>query len=201
MVDYNEMYPDLSEVKQTGENFRLNKVNMVLSQLGAEVKHYKNVRKKYCKIRGILHKTAVTTGVLSVILTASGISTALTGPGVLIGIPLSGVGGLLGLITASCTIFTKKLTKKITKHENTIQLAKSKEDSICDLVSKALSDNKIDEKEFEYIMSELKKYEKLKNDIRVKQNKVFLKNNVPDVQKLREELKKEIVDQLINPKK
>jgi len=138
---------------------------------------------------------------LSVILTGSGVTTSLTGPGIIVGAPLSAVGGLLGLISASCTVFTKKLTKKVTKHENTIQIAKSKEDSISDLVSKALSDNKIDEKEFEHIMTELHKYEKLKSSIRVKRNKDFFKNDVPDVQKMREELRKEIVEQLINPKK
>jgi len=195
-MDYDAIYPDLT----TGENFRLHKINTVLSQLGSEVKHYENVRKKYSKIRGIFHKTAVATGALSVILTGSGVATSLTGPGIVVGVPLSSVGGLLGLISASCTVFTKKLTRKVTKHENTIQLAKSKEDSISDLVSKALSDNKIDEKEFEHIMNELQKYEKLKSSIRT-QNKELLKNDVPDVQKLREKLRKEIVDQLINPKK
>ena len=194
-MDYNEIYPDLT----TGENFRLHKVNTVLSQLGSEIKHYENVRKKYAKIRGILHKTAVAAGTLSVILTGSGVATSLTGPGIVVGVPLSAVGGLLGLISASCTVFTKKLTKKVTKHENTIQLAKSKENSISDLVSKALSNNQIDEKEFALIMSELQKYETLKSSIRVKRNK--LKNDVPDLQKLREELRKEIVDQLVNPKK
>jgi len=49
-------------------------------------------------------------------------------------------------------------------------------------------------------MSELQKYETLKSSIRVKRNNE-LKNNVPDLQKLREELRKEIVDQLVNPKK
>jgi len=36
MVDYDAIYP---EIPKSGENFRLHKVNMVLSQLGAEVKH------------------------------------------------------------------------------------------------------------------------------------------------------------------
>jgi len=196
-MDYDAIYP---EVPTTGENFRLHKVNMALAQLGSEVKHYENVRKKYAKMRGILHKTAVAAGTLSVILTGSGVATSLTGPGILVGVPLSAVGGLLGLISAICTVFTRKLTKKVTKHENTVQLAKSKENSINDLVSKALSDNSIDEKEFGYIMAELQKYETLKSNIR-KRNNEILKNEVPDVQKLREELKRELVEQLINPKK
>ncbi|KAK3746768.1 hypothetical protein QZH41_013582 [Actinostola sp. cb2023] len=79
------------------------------------------------------------------------------------------------------------------------ELAKSKENSISDLVSKALSDNSIDEKEFGHIMDELQKYETLKSNIR-KRNNEILKNEVLDVQKLREELKREIVEQLISPK-
>jgi hypothetical protein len=97
---------------------------------------------------------------------------------------------------------TKKLTVKVSKHERTIQLIKSKQNSINDLVSKALSNDKIDEEEFTFIMSELSKYNTLKSEIRVKSNKEYVKKNVtPDIQKMREEMRTEIIKQLTKPEK
>ena len=162
MIDYDTLYPNI------GGDFRLHKVNDALTQLKNERVHYQKVRKKYARWRSFFYNSSMAVGSLSVIFTGAGVATALTGPGIVVGIPLSAVGGLMTLITASLTVVSKKLTKKISKHEKTIQLVKSKENSISDLVSKALSNNAIDEKEFELIMSDVKKYETLKVDIRKK---------------------------------
>ena len=184
MTDYDTLYPNI------GGDFRLHKAKEALSKLAQERVHYEKVRKKYVRWRSIFHNSSIAVGSLSVIFTGAGVATSLTGPGIIVGIPLSAVGGVMSLVTASLTVVSKKLAKKISKHEKTIQLVKSKENSISDLVSKALSNNSIDEKEFELIMSELQKYEALKIDIRKK-------NAAPiDVAKLREEIKKELVQSL-----
>jgi hypothetical protein len=198
MVDYDSIYPAVPTAPQlqTGENFRLHKVNMVLSQLESEHKHYEKVRKKYNRARSFFHGTAVASASLSALFTASGIGTSLTGPGIVVGIPLSALGGFLGIVSASCGIATKKLTKKVSKHEKTIQLIKSKENSINDMVSKALSNDKIDEEEFAFIMKELNKYNTLKSKIREKQNKEYLKKNIPNIQVLKEEMRMELLKQL-----
>jgi len=191
-------YPDISNL--TGENFRLYKVNMVLSQLDNENKHYEHVRKKYVRIRSVFHVVAISTGSLSAILTSAGIGTSLTGPGLVVGIPLSGVAALFGLVSAGCGVLTKRITKKISKHEKTIQLIQTKKNTIDCLVSKALNNNEIDEGEFKFIMGELQKYESLKQDIRSKKNETILKNDVVDIEKLRENVKKEILDKLTSQK-
>jgi len=185
------LYPTLP---RDGENFRLNKVNTVLSQLSDELNHYEKVRKKYARARSITQGTAVVSGTLSAVLTASGIGTSLTGPGILVGVPLSAIGGVFGLLSASLTVATKRLTAKVSKHEKTIQLIKSKHNSIADLISKALHNNAIDEKEFTLIMAELDKYETLKRDIR--NTSVGEKNSTVNVQKLRDEIKQELLQQL-----
>lgn len=192
------IYPTLPSSDANGENFRLNKVNMVLSQLGSELKHYEKVRKKYARARSITQGTAVFSGTLSAALTSAGIGTSLTGPGAIVGVPLSAIGGVFGLVSASLGVATKRLTNKISKHEKTIQLIKAKHNSIADLVSKALHDNSIDEKEFTLIMSELNKYETLKNEIRHQAAGVE-KNSTVNIQKMREEIRKEILQQLAAP--
>ena len=195
MPDYDTLYPEVPQTPSDvgrGENFRLHKVNAVLSQLGHERVHYEKVRKKYARWRTFFHNSSVATGSVSVIFTGTGVATSLTGPGIVVGIPLSGIGGFLSLVSASFAVVSKKLNKKISKHEKTIQLVKSKENTISDLVSKALHNNAIDEREFELIMSELQKYESLKNSIRHVQKNTLS----PDLQKLREEIKKELVQEL-----
>ena len=195
------LYPQLDVELNNGDNFRLQKINLVLYKFNEDYKHYEGVRKKYSRTRSIVQATAVTTGSLSAILTVSGIGTSLTGPGIIVGVPLSAIGGFFGLVSAVFGIATKKLTKKISKHERTIQLIKSKQNSIADIVSKALKDNKIDDKEFELILNEVEKYNKLKASIRELKNIAILKNdpNV-NIEQLKEQWKKEMVNQLVNPK-
>ena len=197
---YPEVHPSAPELYEDytgGSSFRLHKINSALGKLESEEEHYSHVRKKYARARSVFQKTAVIAGTLSAVLTASGIGTTLTGPGVIVGVPLSAVGGILGLLSAWCGVVTKRLSKKISKHEKTIQLAKSKANTINDLVSKALSDDVIDEREFELIMRECEKYSKLKSAIRQKSNKnVIEKQPSIDLGKLKSDLRDELRDEL-----
>ena len=184
------IYPEL------GPDFRNHKINMILSELGSQSKHYEAVRKKYNKTRSVTNSVAISTGALSALLASSGIATSLTGPGIVVGIPLSAVGGLCGIISAIATVLTKRLTKKISKHESTVTLAKAKINTVSDLVSKALRDNRIDEQEFALIMAESTKYEQLKNEIRRK-SRVKKKEEDPLLrQKIYAEITKEIQQKL-----
>ena len=101
MDDYNSIYPNLpvnSEPSSSFQsvNFRLQKSCEVLQNLEKEIKHYEKVRKKYNRARGIFTKISVSSGVISVILSASGVGTSLTGFGAVVGIPLGAVGGFCG---------------------------------------------------------------------------------------------------------
>ena len=186
------LYPVISD----GESFRLQKINMILSELGAEVKHYESVRKKYNKTRSVTHAIALTSGSLSAALTTSGIVTSLSGPGIVVGIPLSAIGGLCGIISAVATVATKRLTRKVSKHEQTVMLCKSKINSISDLISKSLKNNQIDENEFALIMAESNKYEQLKNEIRQKSVEVFKKDDPELRKKIYSEAMQEIKQKL-----
>jgi hypothetical protein len=221
MANYDAIYPTTSDVSSvaaayshaaspvepTGDNFRLGKVNEVLNHFESEQRRYEKVRKKYARSRSIFHGLSVTAGTLSAILTTGGIATTLTGPGLIVGIPLSAVGGFFGIVSASCGMVTKKLNKKVSKHEKTIQLIISKKDTISDKVSKALNDDKIDEIEFKHIMYELTKYEKLKSDIRIRRSKNNadsareLKKDIPAMRKEIGEAMEELVDRLMSQKK
>ena len=125
------LYPELSEPqKQVATSFRLKKICDIQKVFENEIKHYGRVAKKYKRAQAIFQNTAVATGTLSVILSASTLVTSLTEFGIIIGAPLAGVSALLGASSAACTAVRKQLTCKAAKHESTIILAQSKLNSL-----------------------------------------------------------------------
>jgi len=90
-------------------------------------------------------------------------------------------------------------SRKVSKHEQTVALAKAKVNTIRDLVSKALKDNAISDQEFSLILSEINKFETLKLEIRQKSRKEEGKK--PDLTQLRTEVREEILRELTQPAK
>ena len=196
MEDYNRIYP---QVPINGDplNFRLQKSCEVLQNLEKEIKHYEDVRKKYNRARGIFTKISVGCGVVSVILSAGGLGTSLTGFGAVVGIPLGAVGGLCGGISVGFGAASKRLSQKVSKHEKTVSLAKAKVNTINDLVSKALKDNAISDQEFSIILAELEKFEKLKTRNPSKFRKDTEKNL--NMSQIRREVRADILKKLTVP--
>lgn len=196
MEDYNTIYPQVPE-NGAPLNFRLQKSCDVLHNLEKEMRHYENVRKKYSRARGIFTKISVGSGVLSVILSSGGLGTSLTGFGAVVGIPLGAVGGICGGVSVGCGLASKRLSHKVSKHEQTVSLTKAKVNTIRDLVSKALQDNVISDKEFSLILAEVDKFEKLKLEIRQKSQKETEKKL--NMSQIRIEVRAEILKELTAP--
>ena len=207
MEEYNRIYgvagPERSSIypglpnNSDPVNFRLQKSSEVLQNLEKEIKHYEDVRKKYNRARGIFTKISVCSGILSVILSASGLGTSLTGFGAIIGVPLGVVGGICGGISVGFGAASKRLSNKVSKHEQTASIAKSKLNTINDLVSKALKDNVVSDQEFSIILAELEKFQKLKLEIRQKFRRDTEKNL--NMSQIRREVRSELLKELTNP--
>ena len=71
-----------------------------------------------------------------------------------------------GLLGAGGRFICRKLEAKARKHDQIQVLAVSKLNSIDDRISAALTDDKISEKEFRLILSEVDKYNQMKAEIR-----------------------------------
>ena len=102
----------------------------------------------------------------SVGLAASGIgllSTIITAP-VAIGIQAGAV--VCGLLGASGKLIGRMLPAKAKKHNQIRVLADSKLNTIADHVSAAQADDKISDEEFRLILSEVDKYNQMKEEIR-----------------------------------
>ena len=204
MGEYNGIYPQLPNNNfqtQSGDNlinFRLQKSSEVLQNLEKEIKHYEEVRKKYNRARGICTKISVSGGFISVLLSASGLGTSLTGFGAIVGVPLGVVGGVFGGLSIGFGFASKSLSGKVSKHEQTVAIAKSKLNTISDLVSKALKDNVISDQEFSIILAELEKFQKLKQEIRQKFRKDSEKNL--DMGMIRREVREDLLKELTGGK-
>lgn len=120
----------------------------------------------------------------------------LSGFGIGVSVPLAGVAGLLGFMSAAATLARKKLIKETTKHEKTVSLAEAKHRSISRLVSKGLRDTSISDAEFASIMSEVEQYYDLKAKLRQKKSRSTVSK--VDGATFREEIKKEFQKKLVS---
>ena len=213
MDDYNRIYgqagpeqsslypkipaePDPSSSLQS-VNFRLQKSSEVLQNLDREIKHYEEVRKKYNRARSVFTKISICGGLISVVLSASGLGTSLTGFGAIVGVPLGVVGGIFGALSVGFGTASKRLSNKVSKHEQTVSIAKSKLNTIQDIFSKAMKDNKISDQEFSIILAESEKFEKLKLEIRQKFRRDTEKNL--NMSQIRREVRADLLKELTTP--
>ena len=196
---YNEaqqLYPTHELTKLNTEDVRLKKISDLLKELSDEAEHYRQVAKKYKRTHSIVHTSAVGLGSLSVGLSSGALATALTGFGIVASPALAGVATLCGLSSVGFAAASKRLERKVTKHEKIYTLALAKRNSVNELVSKALADKQISDVEFTIITREVKRYHELKAEIRngvtKATNEVATQTQSPDIEKLKAELRKEV---------
>ena len=189
------LYPTHELTQLNAEDFRLKKINDLLKELSDEAKHYRQVAKKYKRSHSMVHTSAVGLGSLSVGLSSGVLATALTGFGIVASPALAGVATLCGLVSVGFAATSKRLERKVTKHEKIYTLALAKQNSVNGLVSQALADKQISDVEFLIVTREVKKYHELKAAIRAGgggQSDVATQTQGPDLEKLKEELRKEV---------
>ena len=141
------------------------------------------------------HISAVGHGTLSAGLSSATLATALTGFGIVESPALAGVATVCGLFSVGFATVSKRLERKVTKHEKIYTLALAKQNSVSELVSKDLTDKRISDSEFTIILREVQKYHELKAEIRdgVKKTKTENKEaQTPDLDRLKGKLRKEI---------
>ena len=188
------LYPMGELTQLNAEDFRLKKISDLLKELSDEVEHYRQVAKKYKRSHSIMHTSAVGLGSLSVGLSSGALATALTGFGIVASPALAGVATVCGLASVGFAAVSKRLNRKVTKHEKIHTLALAKRNSVNELVSQALADKQISDIEFRVITREVEKYHELKAEIRAGVGKPAVTSDAatPDLEKLREELRKEV---------
>ena len=194
-----QLYPMQELTQLNAEDFRLKKINDLLKELSDEVEHYRQVAKKYKRSHSMVHTSAVGLGSLSVGPSSGALATALTGFGIVASPVLAGVATLCGLVSVGFAAGSKRLERKVAKHEKIFTLAQAKRNSVNELVSQALADKQISDVEFRIITREVEKYHELKAAIRsgaggktAVTQEAATQTQELDLEKLKEELRKEV---------
>ena len=166
-----------------------------LSLLEKDLQDCEKIYKKYKRARSALLNLSTGSGTLSVALCGGGLGTGLTGVGLPVSIALGVVGGVCALTSVATASLAKAVSGKVSKHEKTVSVCQAKINTIKDVVSKALTDNRISHEEFVLIKSEYEKYYEMKRSIREKNIK---HQPLPpmDLKKMEEEIRAEMLKKL-----
>lgn len=96
-----------------------------------------------------------------------------------------------------CRPSTKSLKRnKLNNHSRLSTLAAAKHDTIRAFVSQALDDNRVSDAQFKHITHEMKRYDQMKGTLRSKYPKKQSASPVPDIEKIKDEIREEFRKQI-----
>ena len=90
----------------------------------------------------------------------------------------------------------KSISENVAKHEKTISVCQAKMNTIKDIVSKALEDDKISTKEFHFIKSEVEKYQEMKRSMRKNVKETRLGPSEAEIKKMQDQIRADILKNL-----
>ena len=160
--------PTAPPIEDQRQGYQLQKINEIQTFLENEVATREALSKKYFRAARIVDN--VDTVLIAITLGggAGGIgllSTVIAAPAV---IGIEGVALFAGFLSIIGRYSVKRSTSKAEKHEKIKTVASTKLDTISSHISKALSDNKVTDEEFQLILEELEKYKVMKEEVRSK---------------------------------
>lgn len=205
MERYKEIYPQLpidntpNDNNIVGDTFRLKQTTEWLSQLEKDLQEREKIYKKYNRVRGVLFNVSSGSGTLSVAFSGGGLGTGLTGVGIPVAVGLGIVGGVCALTSLITASLSKVISKKVSKHEKTVSVCQAKINTIKQIVSKSLVDNRISDEEFFLVKSEFENYHDMKRSIREKYRKQQKPMQEVDFKKIEEEIRAEMLKKLTLP--
>ena len=110
---------------------------------------------------------------------------------------MGAVGAVCALTSVATASLAKIISKKVSKHEKTVSVCQAKINTVKDVVSKALTDNKISHEEFLLIKKECEKYYEMKRLIREKnEHQPPPPQPQVDLKKMEEEIRSEMLKKL-----
>lgn len=187
MAEKTKLYPTAPTMDDMDNNhsdrLRLGQIWSIKSDLDTQSDKYRRCTSRYKQAYKVLDSIQYVLEAATALGAGSSLATLTTGVGLPVSIAIGSVTAGVGGLRLINQLIMKKLISKINKHSKLTVLADSKYYSIMLLINKALSDNTIDEKEFEKIMAD---YQDFKNKkVEYQKLKVtpdnFLEENKKDV--------------------
>ena len=149
----------------------MQKIKKIEAFLEKEVATREALSKKYFRAARIVDNVDTVLIMITLGGDAGGVallSTVIAAPTV---IAIEGVALFTGFLSIIGKYSVKKSTSKAEKHEKIKTIASAKLDTIASHISKALSDNKVTDEEFQLILEELEKCKVMKEEVRSKTKK------------------------------
>ena len=170
------LYPTLSDVNSTtaelptdsAQEFRLKQIREIRDYLEQETETRGRLRRRYKSLYNAAHYTNMGSSLTAVASSTAAAISLTTVIGSIAALPLGIVAIATGVVGVVSSKIGKLLLKKTEKHERIKLVAMSKLSSVNDLVSKALTDGKVSDTEFEIILAEMESYRNHKSQIRKK---------------------------------
>ena len=165
-----KVYPHLENNEFDGPpnktDYRLTEISRLQDKLIAEGRTRSGVLKKYNRAINVLDGLDMASSATALVLGGVGTGLLATVVATPIVPVIMGVAATCGLLSTGVKIATRKLRVKAQKHDQIRMLAEHKHNSVVELVSKALEDGAISQSEFRAVVSEIKRYNTLKDEIR-----------------------------------
>ena len=160
------MYPNLSATQLSDQQqFRLNKINEIKDYFVAEIKERELMRKRFSKYIASFDYFDKSLIVLSVTTRSIPIASSGTVAGVPVG--MMSVSLAFSITTGIVKKLLKTTRNKKKKHNKIVMLARSKWNSVESKISEPLINNEISHEDFITIINEEKKYQELKESLRM----------------------------------
>ena len=148
-----------------GQGYRLQKINKIQAFLEKEVVTREALSKKYFRAARIVDNMDTVLIAITLGVGARGIGLLSTVVAPLVVILIEGVSLFTGLLSVVGRYSVKRSTSKAEKHKKIKTIASTKLNTIASHISKALSDNKVSDEEFQLILEELEKYKVMKEEV------------------------------------
>ena len=187
MKDIYSKLPTAPPIEDQGQGYRLQKINEIQTFLEKEVETREALSKKYFRAAKIVNNVDTVLITITIGAGAGGISlltTIVAAPAV---IAIEGVALFTGLLSIIGKYSVKRSMSKAEKHEKIKTIASAKLDTISSHISKALSDNKVNDDEFRHILEELEKYKVMKEVRRKIKKKIVTETEESLIERGRQE--------------
>ena len=161
------MYPNLSANISNDQQFRLNRINEIKDYFIAEIRERELMSKrpsKYIASFDYFDKSLIDLSVANGSISIASFATVIGAPA---GIMSASCSLAFSITTGFVKTFLKIVINKKKKDNMFVMLARSKLNSIESKISEALINNEISHEDFMIILNEEKKYQELKESIRM----------------------------------
>ena len=170
--DTHSMYPDVNAIPwsvkiSNDQQFRLNKINEIKDYFIAEIRERELMSKnlsKYIASFEYLDKSLIVLSVATGSISIASFATAIGAP---VGIISTSFSPAFSITTGFVKKFLKTIRNEKKKHKKVVILARSKLNSIESKISEVLINDEISHEDFMRILNDEKKYQELKESVRM----------------------------------